>query len=230
MRLAIFQTRPRLEEGFLKAATYRHHFTSRFHRGANCSVGGAEFIERPAWNLHYTVIESRFEGCGRPLARNWIGQFIKGVADRDESCHASNRISSSLARQSRGTRYAWINLDYSIIASRLLDGELNVTSTLDIQPSNEAQCGVSKHLVVTVREGLLWSHDDRFSSVNSHRVNVFHCADDNRVVGAVAHNFVFVLLPAKDAHFDENLTNCRMKNALTRYLDQLTHVMCRSAT
>jgi len=55
----------------------------------------------------------------------------------------------------------------------------------------------------------------------------FHCADDNRVVGPVAHNFVFVLLPAEDAHFDENLANCGMKNALARYLDQLTHVMCR---
>ena len=83
--------------------------------------------------------------------------------------------------------------------------------------------------MVAVGEGLLGCYDDRFSGVNSHRVDVLHRADDDRVISGVAHHFVLVFLPAEDAHFNQNLADSRMQNPLTRNLHQLPHVMRRAS-
>ncbi len=61
--------------------------------------------------------------------------------------------------------------------------------------------------MVAVRKSLLGGDDDRFTGMDSHRVDVFHRADDDAVVSRVSHHLVLVLLPAENALFDEHLTD-----------------------
>ena len=47
-----------------------------------------------------------------------------------------------------------------------------------------------------VGKGLAWSNHDAVSSMDSHRINVFHIANGDAVICAISHYFVFQFFPA----------------------------------
>ncbi len=51
------------------------------------------------------------------------------------------------------------------------------------------------------------------AGVDAHRIEVFDGADDDAVVGLVAHDFHFVFLPAEQRFFDENFVHGRKLDA-----------------
>ena len=60
-------------------------------------------------------------------------------------------------------------------------------------------------VVVAVAQGLGRGHDYGFAGMDAERVEVFHIADRNTVVVAVADDFIFDFLPALEALLDEYL-------------------------
>jgi len=48
-------------------------------------------------------------------------------------------------------------------------------------------------------------NDNTVAGVDSHRVEVFHVANDDTVVGTVPYNFIFNFLPACNALLQKNL-------------------------
>ena len=92
MGATLFQGRPRFEEGLLEITTNRHDFACGLHRSTERPVGGSEFIKRPAWDFDHAVIQRGLKRCGRSLARDRIGQFIKRIAHGDFRRHTSDRV------------------------------------------------------------------------------------------------------------------------------------------
>jgi hypothetical protein len=67
--------------------------------------------------------------------------------------------------------------------------------------------GVAHHLVLAVGERHRRRHRDRVAGVHAHRIEVLDRADDDDVVGAVAHHLELVLLPAEQRALDQHLVH-----------------------
>ena len=65
---------------------------------------------------------------------------------------------------------------------------------------------VAHFLVFAVGEGHGWCDGYGVAGVDAEGVDVFDGADDNDVVGAVAHEFEFVFFPAEDGFLDEDVS------------------------
>ena len=71
-----------LLERCFKSAIDRHHFPCGFHLCAQQTVAAGEFIERPARDLYYNVIERRFKSCHR-FTGDGIGNFVQPFTHGD---------------------------------------------------------------------------------------------------------------------------------------------------
>ena len=60
-------------------------------------------------------------------------------------------------------------------------------------------------MVLFIGEGLAGGDDDAVSGMGAHRVEVFHIADGNAVVGAVPDDFVFHFFPADQGTLQQHL-------------------------
>ena len=205
MCTTLLQRSPRFEEGFLEITADGHDFPGGLHRRAKRSVGRAKFVKGPPWNLDHAIVQRWLEGGGGPLARDGVGQFVKGVANRNLGRHPGNGVTGGFGRQGGGARHTRVDLDHADFARELVEGKLDVASALDVQRTNESKRLISQALVVGVAEGLERSHNGGFARVDAHRVDVFHGAHDGRVVRFVSHHFVFELLPAEDGFLNQDL-------------------------
>ena len=82
---------------------------------------------------------------------------------------------------------------------------LHVTLADDADVADNLDGEFAKHVVVFVGKSLRWSDYDTFAGVDTERVEVFHVADCDTVVKAVAHYFIFHFFPALERLFDEDL-------------------------
>ena len=205
MCTTLLQRSPRFEEGFLEITADGHDFPGGLHRRAKRSVGRAEFVKGPPWNLDHAIVQRWLEGGGGPLARDGVGQFVKGVANRNLGRHPGNGVAGGFGRQGGGARHTGVDLNHADFARELVEGKLDVASALDVQRTNEGERLISQPLVVGVAEGLERGHNGGFARVDAHRVDVLHGAHDGRVVRFVSHHFVFELLPAEDGFLDQDL-------------------------
>src|SRR5262249_11848674 len=88
------------------------------------------------------------------------------------------------------------------------DATLNAAAAgLDADLTDDRQGGVAHPLVLLVRQRLGWGHRDAVAGVHAHRVEVLDRADDDHVVGLVAHHLQLELLPADDRLLDEHLAD-----------------------
>ena len=76
---------------------------------------------------------------------------------------------------------------------------------VDADFADDGDALVAHFLVFAVGEGHGWCDGYGVAGVDAEGVDVFDGADDNDVVGAVAHEFEFVFFPAKDGFFDEDV-------------------------
>src|SRR4029079_6814884 len=98
----------------------------------------------------------------------------------------------------------------------------DVRSTgLDTDPSDARERGIAHQLVLDIAQGLCGRDGDRVTGVHAHRVEVLDRADDDAVVGAVAHDLELVFLPPGDRPLDEDLADRAGIEPLARDLFEL---------
>ena len=64
---------------------------------------------------------------------------------------------------------------------------------------------LAEQVILPVGQGLAGGHHDALSGMNAHRIKVFHIADGDAIVVAVAHHLVFDLFPALEILLDQDL-------------------------
>ncbi len=86
-----------------------------------------------------------------------------------------------------------------------VDGELDVGAAgLDADLADDGERGVAHELVFLVGQRLGGGDGDGVAGVDAHGVEVLDGADDDDVVGRVAHDLHLELLPAEEALLDED--------------------------
>src|SRR5690606_26929092 len=136
-----------------------------------------------------------------------IRQFVQGVADRDFGGDPGDRITGGLGGEGAGPADPGIHFDDVIPVAFGIQGELDIAAAADVQGADDAQGGGAQALVVPIRQRLGGGDHDAVPGVDPHRIHVFHVADHDAVVGGIPHHFVFDLLVAGDAFFDEALAD-----------------------
>ena len=103
--------------------------------------------------------------------------------------------------------------------------ELHVAAAFDAERADDPQRRAAEHLVFLVGQGLRRRDDDGVAGVDAHRVDVFHVADGDARIAAVAHDLVLDLLPAEERSLDEDLADRRRGDAARDALAQRDFVM-----
>src|SRR5438445_1131227 len=217
-------------ERFLERAPDRHRFADGFHLRREPRVRGAEFLEGKARTLHDDIVENRLERrrCG---AGDVVGNLIEPITNRELRPGAGDRKSGRLRCQRRRSRYARIHLDHQHLAVARVDRELDVaTACFDPNLPNDGDGSIAHQLVFAIGECHRRRDGDRIAGVNAHRVDVLDRADDNDIVGAVAHHLELELLPADDAALDQHLTHRRQIESAADGLLEFLPVVSDAAT
>ena len=107
---------------------------------------------------------------------------------------------------------------------------MDVAAAFDLEFSDDLDGGVVEHLQIVLIEGHDWGDDDGVTGVDANWVNVFHAADGDRVVFAVAHDLEFDFLISFDGFLDEDLVDRGEGEAVSCNFDELFIVIGESAT
>ncbi len=114
----------------------------------------------------------------------------------------------ALRGQRRRARDARVHLDDDDLARLGIDGELHVGAAgVDADLADDRLGGVAQLLVLGVGEGQGRRHGDGVAGVHAHGVDVLDRADDDDVVGVVAHDLEFELVPADDRLLEHHLVD-----------------------
>ena len=127
-------------------------------------------------------------------------------------------------------RHARIHLDGHHPSIGRVDRELNVAAAgLDADFADDRQTHVAQPLILLVRQRLRRRHRDRVAGVDAHRIEVLDGADDDDVVGHVAHDLQLELLPADDRLLNEHLAGRRQVETAGNQLVELLAVVSDAA-
>ena len=206
---ADFQGAHRLLQAFLEGPADGHDLPHRLHLGGQGGVGLGEFLEGEARDLGDHVVDGRLEGGGG-LAGDVVGDLVEGVADGELGGDLGDGEAGRLGGQRRGAGDAGVHLDDHQPAVRGVDAELDVgTAGLDADLADDLDRGVAQDLVFLVGQGLRRGDGDGVAGMDAHRVEVLDGADDDDVVGQVAHHLQLELLPADDRLLHQDLAGRR---------------------
>ncbi|CAB4771268.1 unannotated protein [freshwater metagenome] len=87
-----------------------------------------------------------------------------------------------------------------------IDSELDVAATgVYTDRANDLDANVAHVLELNIGQGQRRRHRDGVPCVHAHRVKVFDRTHHDDVVVLVAHELEFVLFPAQDGFFKQNL-------------------------
>ena len=193
-----------LLDNLFEGASDGHHFAYGFHAAAEFAVHSAEFSKVPAGNLAYAVVKCRLEECGGGLCHGVL-QVEESVAESEFCGDESERISCGLRCQGRGAAESGIDFDNTVVFAFGVEGILYVAFADDAHMADDADGKFAEFVVFGVCEGLRWSDNDGLSGVDAEGVEVFHVADGDAVVEAVAYHLVFHFLPSLEALLHEYL-------------------------
>ena len=84
---------------------------------------------------------------------------------------------------------------------------------------------IAHHLALAVGERLRRRDCDRVAGVHAHGIEVLDGADDDHVIGEIAHHLELVFLPSQDGFFDQHLVHRRKIKAAGHDLQQLLAVI-----
>ena len=215
-----------LLEGLGEGSADGHDLADRLHRSPEHAGRSGELLERPTGDLGDDVVDGRLEGR-RGLLSNVVWDLVEGVADREAGCDLGDREAGGLRGQCRRAAHPRVHLDDDLLPGVRIDGELHVGATrLHADPAQAGEGSVAHLLVLEVGQRLDGRHRDRVAGVDAHGVEVLDRADDDAVVGPVAHDLELELLPASDRAFDEDLVDPAGVEALGR--DPFELLGCRS--
>ena len=195
---ADFQAAQGFLKGLLEGATHGHHFANRLHLRRQARISGGKFFKRKTRNLGDDVIDAGFKASRRSAAGDVVAQFVERVADSQFGRDLGDRETRGLGGQGRRTRNAWVHLDHHHAAVHRVDRELHIRATrINADFTQHSQGSIAQDLVFLVSQRLRRCHRDGVAGVHAHGVQVFDRADDDAVVGLVAHDFHLVLFPAE---------------------------------
>jgi hypothetical protein len=225
-RFPHFERANAFSERLLKRPADRHNFADRLHLSPENGIRARKLFELPPRNLDDHVIERRLETGGR-LPCNVVANFVETIADRELRGNLGDRKSRCLRCQRRRSRHARVHLDNDHSPVRWINRELNVRSSgIDADLPQASQGGVAHHLILAIRQRLRGSHRDRVARMHAHRIEILDRANDDGVVGEIAHHLQFVFFPAEDALLDQRLVNRREIETALEYLFQFFAVIC----
>ena len=132
---------------------------------------------------------------------------------------------SAEERETRG-----IHLDDHHAPVVRIDGELDVRSAgLDADLANDGDGGIAHGLIFAIGKRLRRSHRDGVASVRAHGIEIFDGADDDDVVGQIAHQLQFIFFPAEHGFFQQHFVNRREIEAARQQFQQLFAVVGNAA-
>ena len=194
-------------ERFLERPADRHHFPDRLHLRRQRPIGLGKLLEVPPRDLDHHVVDRRFEG-GRREARDVVGNLVEVIAERQLGRDLGDRKTGRLRRQRRRARDARVHFDHHHPAGFRMHGELDVRSAgLDADPPDDPAGGVAHALIFLVAERENRRDGDAVAGVHPHRIDVLDRADDDEVVGGVAHHLELEFLPPDHRLLDQQLVN-----------------------
>ena len=193
-----------LHERFLERPANRHRLADRLHLRRQRPIGLRELLEVPSRDLDDDVVDGRLEAGGRE-ARDVVRNFVEVITERELRGDLRDRKARGLRRERRRARHARVHLDDDHPAVRRVDRELNVRPAgLDADLADDLARGVAHPLIFLVGQRQDRRDGDAVARVHAHRIDVFDRADDDEVVGDVAHHLELEFLPADDGLFDEH--------------------------
>ena len=223
--LAGFKRAPRLHQRFFEGAAHGHHFADRFHLRPERVVGAGKFFELPLGDLDDHVVDGGLE-AGRRLARDVVGNLVERVTHGELGGDLRDRKAGSLRSQRRRTRHARVHLDHDHAAVGGIDGELHIRSAgLHADLAHHGDRCVAHLLVLAIGERLRGRDGDGVAGMHAHGIEILNRADDDDVVGEVAHHLELVFLPAENALFNQALVDRRKIEAARQNLHQLFAVV-----
>ena len=204
-RAALLERAERLLQRGRVVAADRHRLADRLHGGRERRVGGRELLEREPRHLDDDVVERRLEARRRD-PRDVVRDLVEAVADRELRGDLRDREAGRLRGERGRARDARVHLDDDDAAVGRVDRELDVAAAgVDADGADDVDADVAELLVLAVGERERGRDGDRVAGVHADRVDVLDRADDDRVVGGVAHELELVLLPAEDRLLEEHL-------------------------
>src|SRR6202043_284570 len=99
------------------------------HLRSEAAVAGWKLVERPAWNLHDAVVESRLE-CREGAAGDPVSDLLEAPANGPLRGHPRNRISRRLGGERGGAADARVDLDDVVVGALRVERELHVAPAL----------------------------------------------------------------------------------------------------
>ncbi len=194
-----------LLQGLLEGAPDGHGFAHRLHLGGQGLVRLGKLLEGPARELDHAVVDGGLEGGGR-LARDVVAELVEGVADGKLGRDLGDGEARGFRGQRRRAGHARVHLDHHHASVGWTDAELYVRpSRLHPDLADDGEGGVAHPLVFLVGEGLGGGDGDGVARVHAHRIEVLDRADDDHVVGEVAHHLELELFPADHRLLHEDL-------------------------
>ena len=209
---AHFQRAECFQERTFQSTVQSHDFAGGFHLGTDFAVCQGEFFKWPSWEFAYHIVDGWFE-ASLGISCNGIGDFVQVHTESNLRCHFRNRVTGGFGSQGRRTADTRVDFDDVVLVGLGVQAVLYVTSPFNLKVANDVQRSGTEHLVLSVGQGLGRCYDDGVAGVYADWVDIFHSADDDAVVGAVAHDFKFDFFPASDAAFYQNLVDWGELNA-----------------
>ena len=206
---AILHRGKRFLQRFVEAAANRHHLAHGFHRRGQFGFRAREFLEGKARDLGHDIVDGRLERGRRHLG-DVVVEFVQRVTHGQLRRDLGNGEAGGLRGQRRGPRDARVHLDHDHAAVFRVHRPLHVRAAgFDADLAQDGNRAVPHALIFAVGQGQRRGDGDRIAGMHAHRIDVLDGADDDRVVGAVAHHLEFIFLPAQQRFIDQHLRHRR---------------------
>ncbi len=209
-RAALLERAQRLLQRRRVVAADGHRLADRLHGGGERGVGRRELLEVEAGHLDHDVVQRRLEARRSDLG-DVVRDLVEAIADRELRGDLGDREAGRLGGQGGGPRHARVHLDDDDASVARVDGELDVAAA-GVHPhgADDVDADVAELLVFAVGERQGRGDGDRVAGVHADGVDVLDRADDDGVVGRVAHELELVLLPPEDGLLEQHLGGRRV--------------------
>ncbi len=196
-----------LVQRFGEGAANGHHLAHAFHLRPQGGIRAGEFLKIPARNLDDHIINARLE-TGWGDAGDVVGDFIQRISHRQQRGNFGDGKAGGLAGQRRRAGNARVHFDDDHVAGGRIDGKLHIAAAGFYAHGRHHTFGqIAQVLVFLVRQGHRRGYRDAVAGMHAHRVDVLDGTNHDKVVGAVTHDFQFVLFPAQQRAFDQHLAH-----------------------
>ena len=224
-----FQGTDCFQQGSFKATFNSHNFAGCFHLGTQGAVSSYEFIEGPAREFQYDIVNGRLEASFGGFGYS-VFDFVQGVTDSNFTGYFRNGITGCFRCQSGAAAYAGVNFDYIVVFREGIQCQLYVTATANTQFTNDVDGCLTEQGQFSFVKGLSRSYYNGVTSVYANGVNVFHGANGDAVICSVTDNFEFDFFPTSNAAFNQALTDGAVAQAFLYDINQFVFVVSNTAT